>query len=333
MFEPPSLADSALLAALRAHYGIADAALTFLPIGNDAASFVYRVVAADGASYFLKARARANFSPSSLAVPFFLHSQGIPHVMAPLPAAGQALWVTVDGFALSLYPFVDARTATDAGLALDDWRALGATLHRIHACRLPVELAEDLPQETFTPSRRHVLDELIDLLSKPVFDDPLQAALAKFWRGRHDLIQTLIERADSLGAELRRATLPWVLCHADLHTWNVLVDAARQRWIVDWDEVILAPKERDLMFVVGGIGRGLVKADETAGFLQGYGDSAVDRRALVYYRFAWAVQDMAAYAEQVFFSPEAGEASRRAALRGFVDMFEPGDMVDIALAG
>lgn len=31
-------------------------------------------------------------------------------------------------------------------------------------------------------------------------------------------------------------------------------------WIVDWDEVILAPKECDLMFVVGGIGRGSVLA-------------------------------------------------------------------------
>lgn len=333
MLEPPLLPDSAIHAVLRADYGIADATLTFLPIGNDAASFVYRVDAGDGTSSFLKARANAGFNPSSLIVPFFLHNQGIPHVMAPLPAVGQALWVAVDGYALSLYPFVDARTATDAGLTLADWRALGATLRQIHTSQLPVELAESLPQESFTPSRRYVLDELPDLLGKRVFDDPIQAALAEFWRGRQDLIQTVIERADSLGAELRRATLPRVLCHADLHTWNVLVDAARQMWIVDWDEVILAAKERDLMFVIGGIGRSLVKPPETASFLDGYGASPIDLRALVYYRYAWAVQDMAAYAEQVFFAPDAGAPTRRAALQGFADMFEPGNIVDIALAG
>jgi hypothetical protein len=38
MLEPPSLADNTILAALRAHYGIAGAVLTFLPIGNDSAS-------------------------------------------------------------------------------------------------------------------------------------------------------------------------------------------------------------------------------------------------------------------------------------------------------
>jgi hypothetical protein len=53
----------------------------------------------------------------------------------------------------------------------------------------------------------------------------------------------------------------------------------------------------------------------------------------VYYRFAWAVQDMAAYVEQIFFAPVAGEPTRRAAMQGFVDMFEPGNIVDIALAG
>ena len=333
MLEPPALADSAIQAVLCAEYGIADTALTFLPIGNDAASFVYRIDSVDGAPYFLKARASWGFNPSSLAVPFCLHSQGIPHVMAPLPTAGQALWVTVDGFALSLYPFIDARTASDAGLTLADWRALGVTLHQIHTCRLPAGLARDLPQETFTPSRRHVLAELADLLGKRVFDDPIQAALAEFWRSRQQVIQTVIERADSLGAELRRETWPRVLCHADLHTWNVLVDAARQIWIVDWDEVIVAPRERDLMFVVGGIGRGLVKPAETESFLAGYGVPTIDPRALEYYRVAWAVQDMAAYAEQVVFAPDAGEPTRRAAMEGFVDMFEPGNIVDIALAG
>jgi spectinomycin phosphotransferase len=333
MLEPPPLADSAIQAVLRADYGIADAALTFLPIGDDAASFVYRVDAANGASHFLKARANAGFDPASLAVPFFLHSQGIPHVMAPLLAISRALWVAVDGFVLSLYPFVDARTATDAGLTLADWRVLGETLHQIHTCRLPAELAEDLPQEAFTPSRRHLLDELADLLGKPDFDDPLQAGLAEFWRGRQDLIQTVIERADCLGVELRREALPRVLCHADLHTWNVLVKADRQMWIVDWDEVILAPKERDLMFMDGGIGRGLVKPAETASFLDGYGAAPIDLRALVYHRYAWAVQDMAAYAEQVFFARDAGEPTRRAAMQGFVALFEPGNIVDIALAG
>lgn len=131
------------------------------------------------------------------------------------------------------------------------------------------------------------------------------------------------------GAPLRRASLPRVLCHADLHTWNVLLDDERQMWIVDWDETIEAPKERDLMFVVAGIGRDLVSPQQTACFLRGYGEAVIDARALAYYRCAWAVQDMGAYAEQVFFAPDLGEQGRRDALLAFVDLFAPGNIVAI----
>jgi len=53
---------------------------------------------------------------------------------------------------------------------------------------------------------------------------------------------------------------------------------------------------------------------------------------LAYYRFAWAVQDLAAYGEQVFFMPGLSEHARREAVRGIMSLFEPGNIVDIAFA-
>jgi hypothetical protein len=64
----------------------------------------------------------------------------------------------------------------------------------------------------------------------------------------------------------------------------------------------------------------------------GYGEATVDRRLLAYYRRAWAVRDIGAYGEQVFLSPALGEETRRAALDGFMDLFEPGNIVDLASA-
>jgi spectinomycin phosphotransferase len=59
MREPPKLADATIMAALEANYGIPISALSFLPIGANAASAGYRLQAVDGAAYFLKLRARA----------------------------------------------------------------------------------------------------------------------------------------------------------------------------------------------------------------------------------------------------------------------------------
>jgi spectinomycin phosphotransferase len=292
---------------------------------------VYRVRASDNTAYLLKARTDEGFSISSLAVPHYLHSQGVSHIAAPLPTTSQDLWVSLDRFALSLHPFIDGRTGTDAGLSERQWRSLGATLKQIHTSPLTPDLEQLIRRESYVPSRRDVIDDLVAAIAKRDLINSAERELAGFWRARRDTIHTLVARADALGGQLRQESRPLVLCHADLHTWNVLLDTAGKMWIVDWDETVFAAKERDLMFVVGGIGRGLVRPDETACFLEGYGESTIDPLALTYYRHAWAVQDMAACGERVFFLPELSEGSRHDAVRGFVDLFEPGNIIDIAL--
>jgi spectinomycin phosphotransferase len=240
-----------------------------------------------------------------------------------------ALWARIGGFTISLFPWVNGRRAADGGLLPQQWIELGAAARQIHAGQLPPELLSILPRERFVPSRRELVTRLDAVIDSPACVDPAQAALAGFWRVRRQTIQSLLARTDELGGWLRQRNLALVLCHADLHTWNVLVDTHQALWIVDWDEAILAPKERDLMFIVGGIGRDLVTPQETAHCLRGYGQVEIDPLALAYYRYAWAVQDMGAYAEQVFLG-DASPQARRDAFDGFVDLFEPGNIVDIA---
>jgi spectinomycin phosphotransferase len=102
--------------------------------------------------------------------------------------------------------------------------------------------------------------------------------------------------------------------------------------VVDWDEVIRAPKERDLMFLVGGIDARLIEPHETEWFFEGYGDVAVDPLALSYYRHAWAVQDVGGYGERVFLTFDIGEESRSHAARILLGLFDPGGIVELALA-
>jgi spectinomycin phosphotransferase len=345
MREPPKLPHATLVAALTAHYGgrfkPSAAALTFLPLGADSASAVYRVEGADGATYFLKARAGAGFSVPSLVIPRYLCDRGVPHILAAIPTAAGALWCTVGDFALSLYPFVAGRAAADVGLTDAQWRDFGATAAQIHASPLPPDVLPLLPRESFTPTRRGLIARLADAVVRsttaaPAASDPVQREFAAFWQARQAEIAVLVERADALGAELRGwdkpSAAPLVLCHADMHTWNVLVADDGQWWLVDWDETLLALRERDLMFVIGGIGGDGIGPHQTACFLQGYGPAEINDRGLTYYRFAWAVQDIAAWGESVLFLPDLSEATRRTALRSFRGLFEPEGIVERALA-
>ena len=330
MREPPQLADITIRAALREHYGVSIVALTFLPLGNDSDTSVYRVEATDGAAYFLKIRNKLGFSPASLVVPRYLRDLGVPHILAQLMTASHAPWIMVNDFALTLYPFIDGRIGGDVGMSEQQWIELGRTIKQIHMSSLPPDLKKVVPHETFVPPRRSVVTDLEEAIDGGVLIDPAQRELAAFWKSRGDQIRKLVSRADALGRRLRERSAPLVLCHADLHTRNVLLEGDEQLWVVDWDETVLALKERDLMFFVGGIMRELLKPHQTEYFFRGYGDAAIDPDALAYYRNAWAVQDIAADGEQVFFRPELSDASRQHAVRMFKLLFEQGNIVSIA---
>ena len=328
MLEPPDLADDTITTALQASFGVPAAGLVFLPVGNDAASWAYRVQVAQGPAYFLKVRAGAN-SMRGATVPSYLHRHGVPNVLAPLVTSAGAPYVLVESFALALYPMLEGRVGAEVGLSPAQWRQLGAAVRKVHAVPPTPQLAQTVEREAFRPTRRELLGGLEALLPAAV-GDPVVGELAGFWRARQEVIGALVRQADALGRQLARASFPQVLCHADLHTWNVLVDTDGQPWILDWDEAILAPKERDLMFVVGGIGHGLVGPSDTDSFFQGYGQARIDPGLLAYYRCAWAVQDIAAYGEQALMAPGLGAASRRAAVEGFMDLFAPGNIIDLA---
>lgn len=331
MREAPNVQDERLIRVLQERYGISTANLSFLPLGNDSASSVYRVETPAGERYLLKLRTEGGFSLPSLTLPAFLHNQGQSAILAPVPTVDGALWVAIDSFVAAVYPFIDGQSAARLGLTPSEWRQFGDHVGRFHRLDLPPELRQSLPTESFIPSRWSLVPDLAAAVTQGRFATDVEREFAAFWTAHQGEISSLVEQVERLGHQLRHRSHSFVLCHADLHTWNLMLDATRQLWIIDWDETILAPKERDLMFVVGGISSRLVPPAATEAFLEGYGETAIDPLLLAYYRYAWAVQDIASYGEQVLFLPGLSESSRLEGLRGLMRIFEPGEIVSIAL--
>ena len=332
MHEPPvNLTPAQIVARLRAAFGITATDLVFLPLGHDAAAWVYRVQADDGGVYFLKVRLRVT-NEAGLLVPRYLQNQGIRNVVAPLPGVTGALWTHINGYALILYPFVTGTNGIQRRPTDDQWTAYGRLLRQIHETALSPDLTAILARDMFSPVGAAQIRALDREISRRTFDEPAQQALAQCWTTQRDLIHALVERAETLGRQVAQAGLPLVLCHADIHTGNILLDTEGAVWIVDWDEALLAPRERDLMFVVGGISSTLVTPRDTELVLRGYGEVAVNSQALAYYRYAWAVSDIWAYADTVFHRPDLSVQVRRSEVDMFRSLFAPGNIVSIARA-
>jgi spectinomycin phosphotransferase len=316
MLEEPELGHEAIADCLRERYEIAAGRIEFLPLGNDSSAWVYRVSAENGQTYFLKARTGALYLPG-LVVPHVLKEQGIEQVVAPLATVDGRLWAAAGDFGLILYPFVEGSTGMEVGLSDEQWQTFGSVLKRIHFTKFRGLVS----RERFVPNWLPVVRELQQRVMAVDFRSDFEREMAGFWRARAGEISRIVERAEALGQALQRRAGEFVLCHSDIHTANVLLDEAGGLHIVDWDHPLLAPVERDLVFVVG--------ERETA-FFKGYGQVEIDPVALAYYRYEWVVQEIGDFGERVFLTDEAGDAPRAEAVRGFMKLFEPGDVVEAA---
>jgi spectinomycin phosphotransferase len=109
----------------------------------------------------------------------------------------------------------------------------------------------------------------------------------------------------------------------------MLIGENGEFYIVDWDAPLLAPKERDLMFIGGGIDDIWKSKRDESVFYEGYGKTDIDFTVMAYYRYERVIEDLAAYAEQLLLTDEGG-ADREEAYRRFTGNFEPGQTIEIA---
>jgi len=329
MLEKPKLSDDSIAACLRDEYGLRAVQVSFLPLGADRNTSVYRVVSEDNDPYFLRLR-RGSFGEVSVYLPKFLREQGVGQVIAPLTTTTGHLWTTLDSLTVILYPFVEGRNGYEVRLSDGHWRELGVALRRVHSVALPPALRRRIPVETFCPKWREMLRGILVRFGRESFDEPLNAELAAFLRARRDTVLDLVARAERLAQALRREPAAWVLCHSDIHAGNVLLDEDGALHIVDWDDPIVAPKERDLMFIGGAQGfAGRTPGEEEVLFYAGYGQTQIDAAALAYYRYERIVQDIALFSEQIL-TAEKGNRDRVQSLQYLMSNFLPDGTIEIA---
>ncbi len=327
MLEKPDIRNELIIIRLQEEFGINVTRINFLPLGADVGTAVYRVVADDGAAYFLKLR--KGFDEISVTVPLFLKSQGIQAIIAPFETKSNQRWADFGDYKMILYPFIEGKDGFDMELSDQHRRSLGTALKAIHSTQVPPELKRLIPRENFSPHGRESVKSLLVLMGNKNFDDPIAAKLAKFMKSKRDEIVRLVQHAKQIASELQSKPLELALCHSDIHGGNILISDKNELYIVDWDNPILAPKERDLMFIGGGID-GIWKSErEEAVFHEGYGKTEINLPALAYYRYERIVQDLAVIAEQLLFTNEGG-ADRERSLGWFTSNFEPGNTIEIA---
>lgn len=295
--RPQGLSDDAVAAGLGAGWGLDGVELEYAPLGFGSHHWMVR---RGGDRWFatvddLHERRQDDAEPRSavqdrlaaaLGGARRLRDAGLAFVVAPLPHRTGGVLHPIDGrFVLALYPFVEGRT--------HDWGRFPGRQQRVAVLRRLADLhaVEAVPgsgTEDFALQRedglRAALADLDTGWATGPFGEPARALLA-----RHaTAVRELLRRYRSLVAAV--PVQGFVLTHGEPHPGNT-IDTAAGVVLIDWDTLLLAPRERDLWSLHA----------EDPGVLDEYhrltGHRA-DPTVLEVYRIGWELAGICLYVSQ-----------------------------------
>lgn len=166
---------------------------------------------------------------------------------------------------------------------------MATALGRLHAAPIPAGLPRR--DDLAIPSRAS-LEQALGNLDVPWNVGPFGERTRSVVRPRAEELRRRLLAYDEAADRTRLAPEPWVVTHGEPHRANVIVGERADVHLVDWDTVLLAPRERDLRMVLDDEGTGW---DE---YVAEAGPVVLRPEVLDLYRAWWDLAEVAIYVRQ-----------------------------------
>ena len=237
----------------------------------------------------LNARKVKNLSSTRFELLHKLHTEtGVKNISYPIPTKDGALGIEVGSYASVLFNFIDGKTALEAEFSDKQYTALGKLLGRVHQSKVDYQIKEDFS----IPSKDDFL-KITSLLTKK----PNGASTIEAW-------QLLSPSKDKI-----------VVCHGEPSPGNIVVDKKGEVYLIDWDEPIFAPKEKDLMFF----------EKTMKPFMSGYSahsrDTTINDNVKAFYSHLWNINEVTDFGDRLLLNPGTEEENKHnlEGLKHFLD--------------
>ena len=316
-----------IVSQLKNKYGLDVINSKFLSLGADVEALIYKIETSDHSNYFVKLK---KGEPLPFDLPMLLHDEGIEEVIPPVKALDEQAKLFDKGFTLIVYPFVNGRDGFGKSLTDDQWVIFGKTLKRIHQFKIPSLLLPLIKREKFSSEWRDNVRSIYENLDKVIPSSEIAAQFLVSLEKHKSLILELVDKAQKLSEIIPKQPKDFVLCHGDIHAGNVLITGSGALYVIDWDEPLIAPQERDLMFMGGGVGNVWNNKREGELFYFGYGQTKINKNLVNYYRCDRILKDIVDYYQELLLNK--GEyKDRLTSFNQFRAFFESNGVIDIAL--
>jgi len=170
-----------------------------------------------------------------------IHNIGYDRINFPISTRNGDLFVKANETLIVLFNFIDAPQNYDYDNAV-----LGKTIAEIH--KLSPQITTPIKHEQFEFKHANMFTKKLDQLSSEVGRDEIVTDLHKLMKANYSKIVSAYKKFQLVAKGCLNAELESVITHGDA-PGNVLVKSPDDIFIVDWDDILFAPAERDLWFM------------------------------------------------------------------------------------
>ena len=319
-----------ILKIIEKEYGISISNIEQLNIGFDGNTMVYKLLSFDEKTYFLKIRSEI-FCESSLNIPFWLsNNYGIKELINPIETIDKKLYVEKSSQYIILFPYISGISGWDKDLTKEQFIDFGKFMKTLHSAKYPEEYLNSIQIEEYNPKYREMVKSYLSNLNGQIYSDTIILEFFNALEINQNAIKELLNYLNMAVNNILNDRQTLCLCHGDIHAGNIFIEK-NNFYVVDWDTIIMAPKERDLMFIGGGIGDKWNTKEEISYFYKGYGEETMVNIELIkYYRCERIIQDIYEFYQEIIGTKYDVE-KRKLCLKHFKSQFEPKNVVEISL--
>lgn len=203
-----------------------------------------------------------------------------------------------DDFIYILFDYIDGDNLSDKPLSnaiIREIAVIVAELHNIgDNIPVPMENLTEIFDVTFCES-------IIDILKDGQYPTDMEHILSSY----SELILEKIQVYESLAEYLYSSKPQLILCHADIHCWNIMQD--NQLKLIDWEGVRLAPAEADLF----SFSEGFFFENYWDEFMITYKELRPDFKlnceALRFFRLRRLLEDIHSFSEGLMYDNQKGD--------------------------
>jgi spectinomycin phosphotransferase len=227
----------------------------------------------------------------------------IRNITHPIPTSNGQMRVEIGDFHIALFNLISGRTAEEQKLTDGQLERLGELLAKVHQSKTII--GEYSVRENFDIPFKDRLATVFNALSHVTGNSTDYKTRLKLFLEPHrqEFMQEL-ETLEEVQRKVRRKHLEFVNCHGEPSPANILSSNDGEIHLLDWDDPIFAPKEKDLLFF----------KDNIEPVMKGYSlfskNNIIDPAVIEFYGHMWNLGEIVDYASKILFENHSDEQNQ-----------------------